>query len=385
MKKKIFSFITTTRADYDLLSLLLKKISKIKTIKLNLVVSGTHFEKDFGYSYKNIIDDGLKINKKIKLNINNKNSSNLFKSNSLFFYELSKHLIKTKPFCVVLLGDRLEILISAIVAHTLNIPIIHIGGGELTFGSTDDSFRHSITKMSALHCVSNKKYKKRLIQLGENPKNIYITGDPSNELILNEKLLTVKDLEKKFKVKFLKNNILFTFHPETLNLSKVKVQIKKILYFLSKLENTLIIFTYPNNDLNSKYIISEIKKFIKKNQNSYLLSNLGRKNYFSFLKNVDLVIGNSSSGLTEAPQFFTPTLNIGERQNGRIKEMTVFDSDYKIVNLISNYNKIIKNISNKNFKKIKLINNIKNFSDNFLIIIKNLKSNININKKFYDL
>lgn len=381
MKIKI-CFVTTSRSDYSLQSIYIKKFNNYKNIDLNLVVSGTHFSKAYGNTYKLILNDGFKINKKIKLNINKK-KDNLFNINSVFFYEISKYLNKIKPQCIVLLGDRLEILLTSIVAYTLNIPIIHIGGGELTHGSVDDSYRHAISKMSSIHCVSNNIYKKRLIRLGENPSNIYITGDPSNEIIKKEKILPKKLLEKKYKIKLFDKNILFTYHPETSNLGNEKKQIINILKFLESIEDNFIIFTHPNNDLNAYIILNEIKKFTKKNKNSILISNLGRQNYLSFLKHVDLLVGNSSSGLTEAPQLGTPTLNIGTRQEGRVMEKSVYNSDSNIKNLRRIYNKInIKNSKNA-FSNIKLINSLDNFSDNLLNVIKNTK-NFYIKKKFYE-
>ncbi len=381
--KKIICFFSTTRADYNLQYNIIDKLKKSKKYTYKLIISGTHFSKKYGNTEKEIYFDKIKVNNKIFTNFDNYSLKNFFKNNSKIFFEFSMNLSKISPDKIVLLGDRLETLLAAISAYTLNIPIIHIGGGEITQGSVDDSYRHCITKLSSFHLVSNNIYKKRIIQLGENKKNIFVIGNPADEMIYKEKLIGRKKLENKYKFKFYKKNILFTFHPETNNLAQSEKQIDIILEYFKKIKDTLIIITYPNIDLNSNYILNAIKLFKTNNENCIIFSNLGRKNYLSFLNNVDAVVGNSSSGITEAPLLNKPTINIGNRQKGRERNISIIDCKLTKLDLKKSFNKIY----NKNFlKKIKKnkLNYSKNYSNNFIKIISKI-DNVIYDKKFIDL
>ena len=202
-----------------------------------------------------------------------------------------------------MLGDRYETLSIAITAHLFRIPIAHIHGGELTSGSIDDAMRHSITKLSNLHFVSHKEYKRRVTQLGENPKNIFVVGSLGAENIQHINYLSKKNLIEAIKLLNFSKNILINFHPETLNLKSQKKQIKEILKSLEKFKDINKIFTMPGIDRGSNLIINEINRFIKKDKNSYLFKSLGYKRYFSLIKNIDLMLGNSSSGILEMPSF----------------------------------------------------------------------------------
>ena len=261
--------------------------------------------------------------------------------------ETSKILKTLRPDLVIVLGDRYEILSSTISAHLCRIPVAHIHGGEVTHGVIDDAFRHSITKMSHIHFVANAIYKKRVIQLGESPKNIYVVGGLGVDSISKTNFLTKHELEKKFNIKFNKINFIVNFHPETLNKNLAKKQIRELLSALKKLKNTSLIFTMPGADLESQIIIKLIKKFTKKNKNAYFFKSFGQVNYFSLLKQIDGMIGNSSSGLLEMPYFKKGTINIGERQSGRLIAKSVINTKIE-------KNKIflsIKKLLSKSFQK----------------------------------
>ena len=343
--------ITSTRADFGLLKNLIKLLKKNK-FNCKVLASGTHFSKYYGYTSNEIRSENIKIDFKLKQKIITKNSIGISKIISQIINQLTIVLNKSTPDLVILLGDRYEILGAAVAAHISRIPIAHIHGGELTSGIIDDAFRHSITKMSQLHFVSNKIYRKRVIQLGENPKTVYTVGGMGVESIKNSKLLSQKTIEKKLKIKFLKKNLLINFHPETLHKGEAKSQVKELINALKTFKNICLIFTMPGAEVENKFIIGEIKKFVKNNNNSYYFKSLGQQNFFSILKIVDAMIGNSSSGLLEMPTFKKGTLNLGNRQLGRIKSESVIDSNIKKKNIINSINKIY---SKKFQMKIKIL------------------------------
>ena len=286
---------------------------------------------------------------------------------------------------MIILGDRFEALSFAISALFLKIPIIHLHGGESTYASIDDSIRHSITKMANFHFVSNKFYSKRLISMGEDPRNVHITGSLALDNMTKMKLFSKKELEKKLKIKFKNKNIIITLHPETLgkNISKKKISI--ILESLKKMNDTKFIFTLPNIDMGNNYIFNTIKEFIKKNkQNSLMVKSMGQQLYFSSLKFVDLVIGNSSSGIIEVPSFGIPSINLGDRQLGRLKSPSVIDCKFEK----KEFEKKLEKALSKKFIN-KLCNNTNPyFKKNTIKIMINLMKKINFDKetqkKFYE-
>ena len=272
---------------------------------------------------------------------------------------IGKKLKNLNPDLFVVLGDRYETLASVISANISRIPIAHISGGEVTQGALDDSFRHAITKLSNIHFAANKVYKRRIVQLGENKKNIFIVGGSGVENINSFKFRTKDKLEKILKINFLKRNLMVTLHPETINQENNKKIINSLFPILESLKNTLIIFTAPNIDPGSEMIEKKILKAVKKNKNFKYFKNLGKINYFSCVKMCDAVIGNSSSGITEVPSLKKVSINIGERQKGRMLAKSVINvniSKKDIRNSISkiykrNIKKILKNSKNPYFKK----------------------------------
>jgi GDP/UDP-N,N'-diacetylbacillosamine 2-epimerase (hydrolysing) len=376
--------ITTTRADFGLLKNLIKSLKKNK-FNCKVLASGTHFSKYYGYTSNEIKSENIKIDFKLKQEIITKNSIGISKIISQFIKQVTKILNKSNPDLVVLLGDRYEIFGAAVAAHISRIPIAHIHGGELTNGVIDDAFRHSITKMSQLHFVSNKIYRKRVIQLGENPETVHTVGGMGVESIKNTKLLSQKKIEKKLKIKFLKKNLLINFHPETLRKGEAKYQVKELINALKTLKNTCLIFTMPGAEVENKLIVGEIRKFVKNNNNSYYFRSLGQQNFFSILKIVDAMVGNSSSGLLEMPTFKKATLNLGDRQSGRLKSESVLDTNIKKKDIIKSINRIYS----KKFK-IKIKNSFNPYgnggaSEKIIKVLKENKRKNFIIKKFYDI
>ena len=379
-------FISGSRADYGLLSNLMKFFKNDKKYNLQIIVTGSHLSKMHGLTYNEIEKDKFKITKKIKLNIDKKKSENISESISIGIKQFSISYKNLKPDLIVLLGDRYEIFSACCAANISQIPVCHLHGGELTRGSIDDTFRHSMTKMSQFHFVAHKKYSKRVRQLGEDPKKIYVVGGFGVDLIKRVKLLSKKNLEKKLNIQFGKKNILVTYHPETTNGSKNKKDFKELLKALKTLKQTKIIFTRANADKEGRLINSMIDKFVKKNKDiSYVFSSMGYKNYLSTLKFIDVCLGNSSSGLLEVPTFKKITINVGDRQKDRIKASSVFDVRPK-ANLII---KMIKEIDKKKFKDLlkKTVNPYGGggASKKTYQIIKKLNLENSLSNKFFDL
>jgi len=377
--------ITSTRADFGLLKNLIFKIKKNKNFILKVIASGTHFSKKYGYTYDEIKESKIKIYRKIICKFNSDNSEGISRVMSKCIIESSKIFKTFRPDMVIVLGDRYEILASTISAHLSRIPVAHIHGGEVTHGVIDDAFRHSITKMSHIHFVANAIYKKRIIQLGESPKNVYVVGGLGVDSISKTNLLAKNELEKKFNFKFNKTNFLVNFHPETLNKNLAKKQIRELLSAFSELKNTGLIFTMPGPDLENEIVVKLIKKFTPKHKNAYFFKSLGQVNYFSFLNQIDGMIGNSSSGLLEMPYFKKGTINIGTRQSGRLFSKSVINVEAKKNKIIQGVKKLLSKKFRKNIK-----NNINPYgnpgaSDKIVKILKKVKIKKIINKKFFDI
>ena len=339
--KKIL-FISSSRADYGLLRNVILETKKNKKIKVFVLVTGSHLSKQFGNTIKEIEKDGLKkniIKKKIlKKSFFEKDISNYI---SQTITSTSSTLDKIKPEKIVILGDRYELFGCAIASMSHRIPIAHIHGGEVTSGAIDDSIRHSISKLSHLHFPIHDEYKKRLIQLGENSETIFNYGGLGAHSIQNIKFKSKLDLENELKIKLDKKIFLITFHPTTLEKNKSKYQVSNLLSALDKFKDVIKIFTSSNFDHENKIIKSKILNFTYKNKNAFFYSSLGHSNYVSLMKISSLVIGNSSSGVLETPSLGIPTVNIGNRQNGRIISENIVNSKYEKNHIIKNIKKAL--------------------------------------------
>ena len=359
MKKKKICVVTGSRAEYGLLFQTLKKIKKSKKLNLSLIVTGMHLSKKFGNTYKSIEKDRFRIDYKINLFFRKNSHLEISKSTGEGIKKISDAYHKLKPNLVLILGDRYEIFSAASAAMMMNIPIAHIHGGELTYGLIDDAIRHSITKMSHLHFVTTQQYKKRIIQLGENKKNVFYVGAPGIENIFNLRLLNKLGLEKELNTKLNKKNLLITFHPITLKNHLTTLYFKNLLISLNKLKDTNLYFTKANADTNGMKINNMIDAYVKNKKNAYSYSSLGQIRYLSLLKHVDGMVGNSSSGLIEAPSLKVGTLNIGDRQDGRVKCESVIDCGYDQVQIqkglkklfSSKFKDVVKKQKNPYFKK----------------------------------
>lgn len=368
--------VTSTRAEYGLLSPLLKQIDSDENLSLQLVVTGTHLLKEFGHTVDEI---EFEIAKKVFVKL--KDNSKVGVSN--YMSKLQKKMTKTftqlKPDIVLVLGDRYEIFSVALSATVLNIPIAHIHGGETTQGAMDEVFRHSITKMSHLHFTATKLYRNRVIQLGEQPKRVFNVGALGVENIENIKLLSKDEFEKSISSKLYKKNLLVTFHPTTLDKQSPKNQFKTILKALSKLKDTKIIFTKANADTGGVVINKMIDSYVKKHKNTIAFHSLGLVRYLSALKYVDGVVGNSSSGIIEAPSMGCMSVNIGSRQKGRESAKSVLHVDLDKQKIL----KAIKKL--RRVKKAKNPYSCKNTSYKIKEVLKQTHLKNILQKKFYDL
>ena len=345
-------FISSGRADYDLLFPLMKKVRKSKDLNFQFIVSGSHFIDNQGLTIQRIIEDGFEIHKEVKFS-EGSTTNHIIRNLSSSIYDYSEALTDLKPNAVVLLGDRYEIFGAAVSAFINNIPIIHLHGGELTLSAQDDAFRHSITKMSTLHFVAHEIYRKRVIQLGEDPQRVFRVGPLVLDNLIKDDFYNKKEVEELLNFSLFKRNLLITFHPETLKQGKNQSNFNLVLTILRKLDNTGFIFTAPNIDHEGDHIRAQIEDFVQEKPDcSLFVNSMGSKLYLSTMMCVDCVLGNSSSGVIEAPLLKIPTLNLGHRQTGRVKFDTVIDSDIdrkkieKSLKLIlsSQFRKKIKNL-----------------------------------------
>ena len=384
-KYKKICVITGSRAEYGLLKKLLFLIKKEKLFKLQLLVTGTHLSKKHGLTVNNIIEDKLNIKNKVDLKLKKDNASSIANSMSSGLSKFVKIFEKNKPDLIILLGDRYEIFITCVAATLCGLPIAHIHGGEITKSVVDEAFRHSISKMSHLHFTATNEYKKRVIQMGEKPKNVHCVGglgvDNINFLNLYSKL----ELEKKLKIKFLKKIIIVTYHPETLKKKSSLLNLKNLFNALKTLRDTTIIFTMPNFDIESIVIYDLISNFISTRKNCYLFKSLGQKKYFSCLKYSDFMIGNSSSGLLEMPSFKKFSINIGERQSGRIKAKSVIDCRPKTKDIIKAINFSLNPTNKKKIKNVVNPYGTGGASKKIIKILKHENFDNLILKEFFDI
>lgn len=317
--------VTGTRAEYGLLYWLMKEVQADPALELQIIATGMHLSPEFGLTYKEI-EKEFSINKKIEMLLSSDTPIGISKSMGLAQISFAEAYDDLKPDLVIVLGDRYEIFAAASAAMIARIPIAHLHGGETTEGAFDEAIRHSITKMSHLHFVAMEEYRKRVIQLGESPDRVFNVGGLGIENIKRLSLLSREEFEKSINFPLAKKNLLVTFHPVTLENSSAQGQFNELLSALDELQDTHIIFTKANSDTDGRIINQMIDNYVAANPNkSVAFTSLGPLRYLSALKYVDAVVGNSSSGLAETPSFKIGTVNIGDRQKGRVRASSVID------------------------------------------------------------
>lgn len=331
MPRRKICVVTGTRADYGLLYWLMREIMDDPDLELQVVATGMHLSPEFGLTYKTIEQDGFFINSKVEMLLSSDTPVGITKSIGLATIGFADTFDCLQPDLLVLLGDRYEILAAAQAAMIAKIPIAHIAGGDTTEGAFDEAIRHSITKMSHLHFVTNEKAAQRVIQLGENPDNVFNVGNPGIDYIRRIKLLTRNQLEQELGYKFQKRNLLITFHPVTLDNQPSDQQFSELLNALDLLgEEMGLIFTKPNSDTGGRILGYMIDEYVSRHPHSRAYTSLGQVMYLSTVAQVDVVVGNSSSGLYEVPTFKKPTVNIGDRQKGRLQASSVINCEPQV-------------------------------------------------------
>ena len=326
---KRIGIMTGTRAEYGLLKSLMQEINKDNDLELYLIVSGMHLSPEFGMTYKEIEEDGFEINAKVEMLLSSDSPAGISKSIGLGVIGFADEFQRADLDMLILLGDRYEALSAAICALVMRIPIAHLHGGELTEGAIDEGIRHSITKMSYLHFTSTEQYRNRVIQLGENPERVFYVGALGVENIKKIKLMTKEELERSIHFEIDENTVIVTYHPVTLENNTVEEQFLNLLEVLDRNPKIRMIFTKANADTNGRIVNELIDKYAAQNsERACAFVSLGQKRYLSALKYCRIVIGNSSSGIIEAPSFGKPIINIGDRQKGRICADSVINCGY---------------------------------------------------------
>lgn len=386
MIKRKICIVTSTRAEYGLLRNIIQNVENDSGLECCLAVTGSHLMSAFGNTVQEIENDGVRIHKKIEIQMGGDSPVSMCKTMGIALISFGEYFSRIKPDLVLLLGDRYEICAIACAAANLKIPIAHLYGGETTEGALDEAFRHSITKMSYLHFTSTEAYRRRVIQLGEHPNRVYYVGSTGVENIENIALLTKEALCDSIGIPLGSNYAVGTFHPETLSSQSVS-ECKNLMEACKAFPDIHFLFTKANADPDGQMINALLQKYADEADNISLVASLGYKRYLSALKYCSFVIGNSSSGIVEAPSFHVPTINIGNRQAGRIQA----DS---IINCTSASEDIIKAIQcaiSDEFKEIarKAGNpySRRNTSQNIVSVIKETLCNekVDLKKKFYDL
>ena len=326
---KRIGIMTGTRAEYGLLKSLMQEINKDNDLELYLIVSGMHLSPEFGMTYKEIEEDGFEINAKVEMLLSSDSPAGISKSIGLGVIGFADEFQRADLDMLILLGDRYEALSAAICALVMRIPIAHLHGGELTEGAIDEGIRHSITKMSYLHFTSTEQYRNRVIQLGENPERVFYVGALGVENIKKINLMTKEELERSIHFEIDENTVVVTYHPVTLENNTVEEQFLNLLKVLDRNPKIRMIFTKANADTNGRIVNELIDKYAAQNsERACAFVSLGQKRYLSALKYCRIVIGNSSSGIIEAPSFGKPIINIGDRQKGRICADSVINCGY---------------------------------------------------------
>lgn len=378
--------VTGSRAEYGIMSGFMNAINDDSDLQLQIIATNMHLSPEFGLTYQEIEKDGFHIDKKIEMLLSSDTSVGTSKSvglGSIGFADAYKDL---KPDIVVVLGDRFELLSAVPTALFFKIPVAHLCGGDITEGAYDDCIRHSISKMSHLHFVTNEESRKRVIQLGEQPDRVFNVGSLGVENIKKITPLTKNELETDLGFKFGEKSIVVTYHPVTLENHTAKEQIDNLLQVLDEEKSLNIIFTYPNSDTDGRVIIDEVNKFVARNsERSIARTSLGLKRYLSALRYTTAVVGNSSSGIAEVPSFGIPTLNIGDRQKGRLCSDSVYHCGTSAKAI---HKGLLCILSDGVIAKAKMTQNPYegvNTTENILNIIKTYPLDNIIEKHFYDI
>lgn len=378
--------VTGSRAEYGLLSGLMKAIQQDTKLQLQIIATNMHLSPEFGLTYKEIEQDGFKIDKKVQMLLSGDTSNATTKSVGLATIGFADAYEDLQPDLVVVLGDRYEILAAVTAALFFKIPVAHLHGGEITEGAYDDCIRHAITKMSHLHFTSTEAYRQRVIQLGEQPERVFYVGAIGIENIKHTSFLSKQELEESIHFSLGDKSLLVTYHPVTLENHTAASQCQNLLNALNEFPEYKVIFTLPNSDTDGRILIQMIQEYASKNSERCMsIPSLGLKRYLSALKYVNAVVGNSSSGIIEVPSFRIPTLNIGNRQNGRIAADSVVHCGTEKQAIIEGLEKVLSSKQRDIAKKVSNPYEKENTTKRILDTIKNYPLENLVCKTFYNI
>jgi UDP-hydrolysing UDP-N-acetyl-D-glucosamine 2-epimerase len=381
--KKI-AIITATRAEYGLLRPLIELVNNDPELELQLFVTGAHLSPNQANTWQQIEADGFPITKKIEILLASDSPVAVSKAMGLAQISFAEAFEELKPDVVVILGDRYEMLAIASSALMFNIPIAHLHGGELTYGAIDDAIRHAITKMSNLHVTSTDDYRKRVIQMGEHPETVFNTGAIGLDSINNLPLMDNSELENALGQKLKKQNFIITYHPETKSNVPIKQQMDELLFALDDFEDTFLLFTGANADAQGNRINTILKGYADSHpEKALFVSSLGQIRYLSCLKHFNMVVGNSSSGIIEAPSFKIPVVNIGNRQQGRIMADNIINCNTNKDEIKQAIEKGLSKTFSKRIENLKSPYGEGNVAPQILNILKT--HDINEKKTFHDI
>lgn len=383
MTRKI-CVITGTRAEYGLLRWVMQGIKDDSELTLQVIATGMHLSPEFGLTYREIEQDGLQIDRKVEMLTSSDTPVGIAKSMGVGLIGFADALSELRPDLIVVLGDRFEIFAAVAAALVARIPVAHLHGGEATEGLIDEAMRHSITKMSHLHFVATEEYRRRVIQLGEQPERVFLVGGLGVDNIDRLKLLDRAELEASLDFQFRQKNLLITFHPVTLESATAAAQMAELLAALADLKDTGLIFTLPNSDTDGRVLIGMIEQFVIEHTNARAYTSLGQPRYLSCIAYVDGVVGNSSSGLAEVPTFRKGTINVGDRQRGRLQAASVINSAPTRLSIAAALGKLYSADFQAGLSQVRNPYGEGGASEKIIAAVKSIALNDLLKKRFYD-
>lgn len=377
--------VSGTRADYGLLQWVMHGIRRDPALKLQVVATGMHLSPEFGLTYRDIEADGFTIDRKLEMLTSSDSPSGVTKSIGLGVIAFADAFMELRPDIVLVLGDRFEIFAAVTAAMIAGLPIAHMHGGEITEGAFDDAIRHSITKMAHLHFVAAEPYRRRVVQMGESPERVFLSGGLGVDTIRKTPLLNRADLEAAIGFKLGRKNLLVTFHPVTLEPGAAPGQMVELLKALDSLRDTHLIMTMPNADTGGRELIRMVEQFVATRPHARAYTSLGQLRYLSCMAHVDGVVGNSSSGLAEAPSFRKGTVNIGDRQRGRLTVPSVIDCDPDCASILAAIETLYSALFQASLEKVESPYGDGGASEKIVDVLKHFDIDGITKKSFYDL
>jgi UDP-N-acetylglucosamine 2-epimerase (non-hydrolysing) len=386
LTKRKLCIVTSTRAEYGLFKCLLDEIIADDSLELQLIVTGSHLSPEFGYTVNQIIEDGYTIHKSIEMLLSSDTPIGISKSMGLAQISFAEAYAELKPDIVIVLGDRYELIPIVVAATVSHIPVAHLNGGELTEGCMDELFRHAVTKLSTLHFTAIQEYADRIIRMGEHPTRVFNVGEAGLDSFKTVEFMTRAELEDSLGIQFKRRNFLITVHPETANASSdMEMNFNHLLRVLDEQEDSLFIFTKTNADVGGRVINTMIDNYVAQHPEKAVgFISLGQRRYLSLLRVIDAVIGNSSSGIVEAPSFKIGSINIGTRQKGRIRAESVIDAEFTLESLRESFNRLTSEAFSKKLSTVVNPYGQSNTSAQIKTILRDIDLSLLKNKVFYD-